>query len=110
MNSPKYEIVNHSSVPVDVQISQIKVDPASNIPLLDQASSSEEKKAGIELKLITSEGFLDKSFAVDTTLKQTLGILHAQEKGNFIFSVDYYGPYKKSAHCNFTMIFKFEAQ
>ena len=110
MNSPKYEIVNHSSVPVDVQISQIKVDPASTIPLLDQASSPEEKKAGVELKLITSEGFLDQSFAVDTTLKQTLGTLHVQEKGNFIFSGDYYGPYKKSAHCNFTMIFKFEAQ
>ncbi len=51
------------------------------IPLLDQASSPEEKKAGVDLKLITSEGFLDQSFAVDMTLKQTLGILHAQEKG-----------------------------
>lgn len=110
VNSPKYEIVNHSTVPVDVQIAQIKVDPASTIPLLDQASSPEEKKAGVELKLITSEGFLDQSFAVDTILKQTLGILHAQEKGNFIFSGNYYGSYKKSAHCNFTMIFKFEAQ
>ena len=110
VNSPKYEIVNHSTVPVDVQIAQIKVDPASTIPLLDQASLSEEKKAGVELKLTTSEGFLNQSFAVDTTLKRTLGILHAQEKGNFIFSGNYYGSYKKTAHCNFMIIFKFEAQ
>ncbi len=108
VTSPRYKIVNHSTVPVEVRIDQVQEASSSTVKLLDHATIQDEE--GVALRFTTSEGLLDQTFPLDTTTKQTLGILNPEGKGSFVFSGNYYGSYKNTGYCNLTMIFKFEAK